>query len=118
MVTENTSEKFKTLKHKVSKGTITAIKSLGFKYMTEIQTEVIPKALDGSDIVASAKTGSGKTLAFLIPVVEVVVKKLEELFEGKSVLFISNYNCILHFNLNITYKEAIDIVLNMYRFLV
>jgi ATP-dependent RNA helicase DDX56/DBP9 len=32
-----------------------------------IQAECIPKALEGKDIVATARTGSGKTLAYLLP---------------------------------------------------
>ncbi|XP_068623961.1 probable ATP-dependent RNA helicase pitchoune [Battus philenor] len=66
--------KFKQLKHEVSQDTLDAIKKLGFKNMTDIQSEVIPKALTGADIVATAKTGSGKTLAFLIPAVEKIIK--------------------------------------------
>ncbi|XP_059058476.1 probable ATP-dependent RNA helicase pitchoune isoform X2 [Achroia grisella] len=65
--------KFKTLKEKISPTTLKAIKDMGFKYMTDIQSVVLPKALDGTDLVATAKTGSGKTLAFLIPVIEVVL---------------------------------------------
>lgn len=37
---------------------------------TAIQNEVIPNALDGLDILASAATGTGKTFAFLIPIVQ------------------------------------------------
>jgi len=36
---------------------------------TEIQKQVIPKVLEGRDILASSKTGSGKTAAFSIPLV-------------------------------------------------
>ncbi|XP_052748673.1 probable ATP-dependent RNA helicase pitchoune [Galleria mellonella] len=66
--------KFKSLKGKISSATLKSIKQMGFKYMTDIQSVVLPKALDGADIVATAKTGSGKTLAFLIPVLEVVLQ--------------------------------------------
>ncbi|CAF4901246.1 unnamed protein product [Pieris macdunnoughi] len=72
----NKNSKFKELN--VTKETYKAIKNVGFKYMTEIQAEVLPKALDGTDIVATAKTGSGKTLSFLIPAVELVAKLLNE----------------------------------------
>lgn len=37
---------------------------------TEIQLNVIPKVLQGEDIIASAKTGSGKTLAFAAPILQ------------------------------------------------
>lgn len=70
----DTKVKFKSLKEKVSASTLKAVKTLGFKYMTDIQAAVLPRALDGDDIVATAKTGSGKTLAFLLPAVETVVK--------------------------------------------
>ena len=36
----------------------------------EIQSQVIPDAIVGQDILAKSPTGSGKTLAFAIPVVE------------------------------------------------
>jgi ATP-dependent RNA helicase DDX56/DBP9 len=34
---------------------------------TPVQSECIPEALQGRDIVARARTGSGKTLAYLLP---------------------------------------------------
>ncbi|MDF7667532.1 ATP-dependent RNA helicase SrmB [Orbaceae bacterium ESL0727] len=37
---------------------------------TVIQTQTIPAALDGKDILGSAPTGTGKTLAFLLPAVQ------------------------------------------------
>lgn len=79
--------KFKDFKNKISKQMYEAIKNMGFKLMTDIQAAVIPKALDGADVVATAKTGSGKTLAFLIPVVELVAKLVNETLQGKYVLF-------------------------------
>lgn len=72
--------KFKTLReNQVSEETLRAVKEMGFKYMTDIQAEVLPIALDGDDVVATAKTGSGKTLAFLIPVIETVVTNFKSL---------------------------------------
>lgn len=35
---------------------------------TPVQTEVIPVALSGADLIAVAQTGSGKTLAFVLPI--------------------------------------------------
>jgi len=46
----------------------------GFANATPIQSEVIPAALDGRDILGCAQTGTGKT-AFLIPVVEKCLRK-------------------------------------------
>ncbi|XP_045449310.1 probable ATP-dependent RNA helicase pitchoune [Melitaea cinxia] len=62
---------------------------MGFKLMTDIQAAVIPKALDGADVVATAKTGSGKTLAFLIPVVELVAKLVNESSQGAFCIIVS-----------------------------
>ena len=47
-----------------------AIVKLGWEKPTEIQTEAIPIARRGTDVVGQAKTGSGKTAAFGIPIIE------------------------------------------------
>ena len=47
-----------------------AIGSLGWEEPTEIQSEAIPVARRGQDVVGQARTGSGKTAAFGIPIVE------------------------------------------------
>ena len=41
-----------------------------FQTPTPIQSNAIPVALSGGDLLATAQTGTGKTLAFLIPVAE------------------------------------------------
>ena len=43
-----------------------AVADMGFETPTSIQEMVIPHALDGRDILASAPTGTGKTAAFLL----------------------------------------------------
>ena len=44
-----------------------ALKALKFELPTPIQTQAIPVALTGRDVVATAQTGTGKTAAFCIP---------------------------------------------------
>jgi ATP-dependent RNA helicase SrmB len=45
-----------------------AVAELGYSSPTSIQQLVIPDAMEGYDIMASAPTGTGKTAAFLLPV--------------------------------------------------
>jgi ATP-dependent RNA helicase RhlE len=47
-----------------------AIGGLGYEETTPVQTQAIPPALRGRDIVGCAPTGTGKTLAFLLPALE------------------------------------------------
>src|ERR687895_685131 len=44
------------------------IQELGFAQPTPIQTDAIPPAMQGQDVLACAMTGSGKTAAFLLPI--------------------------------------------------
>ncbi len=44
-----------------------ALDACGFTSPTDIQSEAIPVALQGRDLMASAQTGTGKTAAFVLP---------------------------------------------------
>jgi len=48
---------------------IKALESRGFTDPTEVQKQVVAKALKGSDLQISAETGSGKTIAYLVPLI-------------------------------------------------
>jgi ATP-dependent RNA helicase RhlE len=51
------------------------LKELGFTRPTPIQTDAIPPALEGRDVLACAMTGSGKTAAFLLPILHHLIEK-------------------------------------------
>jgi len=51
------------------------LKDLGFVRPTPIQTDAIPPALAGRDLLACAMTGSGKTVAFLLPILDKLIAK-------------------------------------------
>ncbi|XP_050667310.1 probable ATP-dependent RNA helicase DDX55 homolog [Leptidea sinapis] len=59
----------------LSKPVLNCIQKQGFKNMTPIQAAVIPLLLSCKDVVAEAVTGSGKTLAFVVPMLEMLMKK-------------------------------------------
>ena len=46
------------------------IKELGWSETRPVQSGVIPLAIAGHDVIASAETGTGKTAAFLIPILQ------------------------------------------------
>ena len=52
-----------------------ALKELGFRRPTQIQSDAIPPALEGRDLLATAMTGSGKTAAFLLPILHALIRR-------------------------------------------
>ena len=63
----------------LSSSTLQSIKDLGFVKPTPVQSLCIPLILSRKDVVAEAVTGSGKTLAFLVPVIELLLKCIDDL---------------------------------------
>jgi len=55
---------------KINHQIIRAITEMGFEEATPIQSETIPTALSGKDLIGQAQTGTGKTAAFGIPLLE------------------------------------------------
>jgi superfamily II DNA/RNA helicase len=49
------------------------VAELGFTQATPVQTQVIPAALAGGDLLVSSQTGSGKTAAFLLPLLNQLI---------------------------------------------
>ena len=58
----------------LSKSILHAVFDLNFKYCTQVQSEVLPKAMQGTDITVQAQTGTGKTAAFLITIFNHIIK--------------------------------------------
>ena len=59
----------------LSRPLLRGVASMGFVTPTLIQASVLPIALAGRDVCASAVTGSGKTAAFLLPVMERILQR-------------------------------------------
>ncbi len=51
---------------------ISALSKMGYKEATSVQTQVIPLALNGKNLVVQSATGSGKTGAFVIPALNTI----------------------------------------------
>lgn len=51
------------------------LESLSFAQMTPVQSSTIPLFLSHKDVVTEAVTGSGKTLAFVIPILEILLRR-------------------------------------------
>jgi superfamily II DNA/RNA helicase len=48
---------------------LNSLGAMGIKSPTPIQSQAIPIALSGKDLLASAQTGTGKTIAYLVPII-------------------------------------------------
>lgn len=49
---------------------LASLRAAGYEKPTAVQAGMIPRALQGKDVLAQARTGTGKTAAFLIPILE------------------------------------------------
>lgn len=53
------------------------LQTLKYSEPTEVQQQVIPHVLAGSDVLAGAQTGTGKTAAFVLPIVHRLLQQQE-----------------------------------------
>uniref|UniRef100_A0A674MMB2 ATP-dependent RNA helicase n=1 Tax=Takifugu rubripes TaxID=31033 RepID=A0A674MMB2_TAKRU len=64
---------------KLNDGILETLNELQFTHMTPVQSACIPLFMSNKDVAAEAVTGSGKTLAFVIPIIELLLKREEKL---------------------------------------
>ncbi|XP_034048188.1 ATP-dependent RNA helicase DDX55 [Thalassophryne amazonica] len=64
---------------KLNDGILETLHKLKFTHMTPVQSACIPLFMSNKDVAAEAVTGSGKTLAFVIPIIEILLKREEKL---------------------------------------
>uniref|UniRef100_A0A8C7CU74 ATP-dependent RNA helicase n=1 Tax=Oncorhynchus kisutch TaxID=8019 RepID=A0A8C7CU74_ONCKI len=77
---DNTTEgKWDSLPVKLNDGITQTLNELGFTHMTPVQSACIPLFMRNKDVAAEAVTGSGKTLAFVIPIIEILIKREDKL---------------------------------------
>ena len=54
---------------------LAGVKRAGYNTPTPIQTQAIPAALDGQDLIGTAQTGTGKTAAFVLPILHTLLSE-------------------------------------------
>nr|NGX45972.1 ATP-dependent RNA helicase DeaD [Chlamydiota bacterium] len=65
-----------------------ALEEAGYETPTPVQEEVIPKILEGADLIVSAQTGTGKTAAFLLPALHALKTPPQEKQRGPRMLIL------------------------------
>ena len=84
-------EKMKTMSFEtlgLNEALTKAVTASGYESATEVQTQAIPPALAGADLMVSASTGSGKTAAFILPALQrVLASRAETLKRERGVIY-------------------------------
>ncbi|XP_023816439.1 ATP-dependent RNA helicase DDX55 [Oryzias latipes] len=70
---------WESLPVKLHEGILETLRELRFTHMTPVQAACVPLFMSNKDVAAEAVTGSGKTLAFVIPIIELLLKREEKL---------------------------------------
>lgn len=70
---------FQAIKPALHANMLAAIDALGFTQMTPVQASTVPLFLTNKDVCVEAVTGSGKTLAFIVPAVEMILRRERQL---------------------------------------
>ncbi|XP_055541769.1 probable ATP-dependent RNA helicase DDX55 homolog [Wyeomyia smithii] len=78
------SSKWTDLSKPLSRPVLEIIDKIGFREMTPVQAATIPLLLSYKDVAAEAVTGSGKTLAFVVPLLELLLKRQQDTTWKKS----------------------------------
>ncbi|XP_058822440.1 probable ATP-dependent RNA helicase DDX55 homolog [Topomyia yanbarensis] len=78
------SSKWTDLPKALSTPVLEVIEKIGFCKMTPVQAATIPLLMSYKDVAAEAVTGSGKTLAFVIPLLELMLKRQRDSAWKKS----------------------------------
>ncbi|KAM7144703.1 ATP-dependent RNA helicase DDX55 [Macrochelys suwanniensis] len=74
-----TEGRWESLPVTLSPGVLQTLRQLGFPRLTPVQSATIPLFMNNKDVAAEAVTGSGKTLAFVIPILEILLRREEKL---------------------------------------
>ncbi|XP_008285566.1 ATP-dependent RNA helicase DDX55 [Stegastes partitus] len=76
---DTTDGTWESLPVKLNDKILETLDELKFTHMTPVQSACIPLFMSNKDVAAEAVTGSGKTLAFVIPIIELLLKREEKL---------------------------------------
>ena len=73
----------------VSPSLLQGMRDMGYLETRPVQSAVIPYALAGSDVLASAETGSGKTIAFVLPILHRLFNVPDQQLAGTRALILA-----------------------------
>ncbi|CAM9310364.1 unnamed protein product, partial [Scytosiphon promiscuus] len=73
------STSFEGCRPSLSHEVLEVVKEMGFESMTPVQAATIPLFLSNKDVCVEAVTGSGKTVSFVVPVIEMILRREVEL---------------------------------------